>query len=181
MQINSYDYSGISSAVAASQLHYVRTSPAAGNEQERGAVGAIESDSYVHGGMNFSASGVYSAPDMPAGPGGAPGVVGVSEGGDDLMSQMSDTFRANEDSIRAAMEELGLSEEDLSSAENMALLANAMNEGAAKLGVPQIEDVDAAVERLMNVQATGGSSEKATAGARGMSRMPAALFLVETI
>ena len=165
MQVNNYGYKGFespSSVFSSSQLRSAKTPFEAGNEQ--GAVTAAEGDAYVPGGMDFSSSGVYSAPRMPA-----MSEVSPAESGDDLMSQMSDAFRANEDSIRAAMEELGLSEEDLESAENMALLANAMNEGAAKLGVPQIEDVDAAVEELMNIQATGGSSEKATAGAPGVA------------
>lgn len=160
MQIYNYGYAGSSSSAAFLSRSGQR--PSTGFVPEGGASGVGEGDSYVHEDMDFASSGVYGAPT-----GRMPG--GVSEGGDDLMSRMSEMFRANEDSIRAAMEELGLSEEDLASAENMALLANAMNEGAAKLGVPQMEDVDAAVEELIRVQATGGTSEKATAGAPGVA------------
>nr|MCR4817408.1 hypothetical protein [Fretibacterium sp.] len=166
MQINSYGYSG-SASVAASRLSYAQF-PTTKDGQEKGAAGSApfgSFDSYLHdAGGDFSQSGVYGAP--PPIPGGEAGSL---SGSGDLMSQMSSTFRANEDSILAAMEELGLSEEDLAEAENMALLANAMNEGAAKLGVPQIEDLDAAVEELMSVQASGSSTEKTAAEATGVA------------
>ncbi|MCR5347863.1 MAG: general stress protein [Fretibacterium sp.] len=164
MQINSYGYSG-SASVAASRLSYAQF-PTTKDGQEKGAAGSVpfgSFDSYLHDSIgDFSQSGVYGAP-API-PGGETG-----SGDDSLMSRMSDTFRANEDSIRAAMEDLGLSEEDLAEAENMALLANAMNEGAAKLGVPQVEDLDAAVEELMSVQSSGSSTEETTAEATGVA------------
>ena len=65
MQISNYNYVG-SSPVAASQLRNVQTTSTK-NEQGKGAAGAIESDSYVHGGVDFSASGVYGAPGVEAG------------------------------------------------------------------------------------------------------------------
>ena len=66
------------------------------------------------------------------------------------MSRMSNAFRANIDSIEAAMQGLGLTVEDLSDSENMTLLAQTMDEGAALLGLPQIESVEDTVTGLLN-------------------------------
>lgn len=52
------------------------------------------------------------------------------------------------DSILMKLDELGLSLEDLSDEDNLASLATAMNEGAANIGLPTIEDLDSAVSTL---------------------------------
>ena len=110
-----------------------------------------ETDTFTRSSSDFSMpsgvydmSGVISGGVTPAAPSGESADTG------DLMSRMSNAFRANQDVIESAMSELGLSEEDLSDAENMTALANKLNEGAAELGLPQIEDVDAAVEAVLN-------------------------------
>ena len=46
------------------------------------------------------------------------------------------------------LDELGLSLEDLGDEDNLASLATAMNEGAANMGLPTIEDLDSAVSTL---------------------------------
>lgn len=77
--------------------------------------------------------------------------IGESEGAsgeEALLAQLSQAFRANEDSILATMEELGLSLEDLQDEENLSTLATAMNEGAAALGLPSIDDLDSLVTQL---------------------------------
>lgn len=65
-----------------------------------------------------------------------------------LLEELSETFRANPDSILMKLDELGLSLEDLGDEDNLASLATAMNEGAANMGLPTIEDLDSAVSTL---------------------------------
>lgn len=65
-----------------------------------------------------------------------------------LLEELSETFRANPDSILMKLDELGLSLENLSDEDNLASLATAMNEGAANMGLPTIEDLDSAVSTL---------------------------------
>ena len=68
------------------------------------------------------------------------------------------TFRANPDSILMKLDELGLSLEDLGDEDNLASLATAMNEGAANMGLPTIEDLDSAVSTLHEKLSTNWSS-----------------------
>ncbi|MCR5468204.1 MAG: hypothetical protein K6F37_04510, partial [Lachnospiraceae bacterium] len=82
-----------------------------------------------------------------------------------FMDALSNAFRANADSILMTMETLGLTMDDLSDQSNLTALANAMNEGAANLGVPQIEDIDATVESLMNK--SNDTESTATTGTAG--------------
>ena len=72
----------------------------------------------------------------------------LTSGEQSLLAQLSQTFRANEDSILMKMEELGLSLEDLQDEDNMTKLAEAMNEGAESLGLPTIENMDTVVSEL---------------------------------
>ena len=65
-----------------------------------------------------------------------------------LLEELSETFRANPDSILMKLDELGLSLEDLGDEDNLASLATTMNEGAANMGLPTIEDLDSAVSTL---------------------------------
>ena len=65
-----------------------------------------------------------------------------------MLEELSETFRANPDSILMKLDELGLSLEDLGDEDNLASLATAMNEGAANMGLPTIEDLDSAVSTL---------------------------------
>lgn len=73
---------------------------------------------------------------------------------EEILSQLSDTFRANADSILSTMDELGLSIEDLEDEENLKKLAAAMNEGAANLGLPTAGDTDTLVEQLKEALAS---------------------------
>ncbi|MBQ7578467.1 MAG: hypothetical protein IJT21_09400 [Synergistaceae bacterium] len=90
-------------------------------------------------------------------PGGVPPVPPSSESGfkqdftasSEFMSRVSNAFRANIDSIQAAMSGLGLTVEDLSDSENLTLLGETLNEGAEALGLPQIENVDNEVAKLL--------------------------------
>ena len=72
----------------------------------------------------------------------------LTSGEQSLLAQLSETFRANTDSILMKMEELGLSLEDLQDEDNLTKLAEAMNEGAESLGLPTIEDMDTVVSEL---------------------------------
>lgn len=72
----------------------------------------------------------------------------AAAGTEALLEELSETFRANPDSILMKLDELGLSLEDLGDEDNLALLATAMNEGAANMGLPTIEDLDSAVSTL---------------------------------
>lgn len=72
----------------------------------------------------------------------------TATGTETLLAELSETFRANPDSILMKLDELGLSLEDLSDEDNLATLATAMNEGAANMGLPIIEDLDSAVSTL---------------------------------
>ncbi len=72
----------------------------------------------------------------------------AATGTEALLEELSETFRANPDSILMKLDELGLSLEDLSDEDNIASLATAMNEGAANMGLPTIEDLDSAVSTL---------------------------------
>lgn len=72
----------------------------------------------------------------------------AAAGTEALLEELSETFRTNPDSILMKLDELGLSLEDLSEEDNLASLATAMNEGAANMGLPTIEDLDSAVSTL---------------------------------
>lgn len=71
-----------------------------------------------------------------------------STGYDALLSQLSDTFRANADSILSTMESLGLTMEDLQDEENLQTLADAMNAGAEALGLPTVDNLETLVSQL---------------------------------
>lgn len=72
----------------------------------------------------------------------------AAAGTETLLEELSETFRTNPDSILMKLDELGLSLEDLGDEDNLASLATAMNEGAANMGLPTIEDLDSAVSTL---------------------------------
>lgn len=72
----------------------------------------------------------------------------AATGTEALLEELSETFRANPDSILMKLDELGLSLEDLGDEDNLALLATVMNEGAANMGLPTIEDLDSVVSTL---------------------------------
>ena len=72
----------------------------------------------------------------------------AATGTEALLEELSETFRVNPDSILMKLDELGLSLEDLGEEDNLASLATAMNEGAANMGLPIIEDLDSAVSTL---------------------------------
>lgn len=72
----------------------------------------------------------------------------AATGTEALLAELSETFRANPDSILMKLDELGLSLEDLGDEDNLASLSTAMNEGAANMGLPTIEDLDSAVSTL---------------------------------
>lgn len=72
----------------------------------------------------------------------------VATGTEALLEELSETFRVNPDSILMKLDELGLSLEDLGDEDNLASLATTMNEGAANMGLPTIEDLDSAVSTL---------------------------------
>ncbi len=124
--------------------------------QSRTESNKTEVDTFTRSASDFSMpNGVYDMSGVISG--GIPPVApsGGSSDTSDLMSRMSSAFRANQDVIKSAMSELGLTEEDLREAENLTALANKLNDGAAELGLPQIEDIDAAVEEVLNGTSAG--------------------------
>ncbi len=89
----------------------------------------------------------------------------IDSSSSDFMSQLQDTFRANADSIQRTLDELGLSLEDLYDEDNMNNFASAMNEGAARIGVPQVENLDEAVANLLqNSQGVSKTTPTETSG-----------------
>ena len=82
----------------------------------------------------------------------------AATGTEALLEELSETFRANPDSILMKLDELGLSLEDLGDEDNLASLATAMNEGAANMGFPTIEDLDSAVSTLYEKLSANWSS-----------------------
>ena len=71
-----------------------------------------------------------------------------STGYDALLSQLSETFRANADSILSTLDSLGLSLEDLQDEDNLQTLADAMNSGAESLGLPTVDNLETLVSQL---------------------------------
>ena len=71
-----------------------------------------------------------------------------STGYDALLSQLSETFRANADSILSTLDTLGLSLEDLQDEDNLQTLADAMNSGAESLGLPTVDNLETLVSQL---------------------------------
>ena len=82
----------------------------------------------------------------------------AATGTEALLEELSETFRVNPDSILMKLDELGLSLEDLGDEDNLASLAIAMNEGAANMGLPTIEDLDSAVSTLYEKLSANWSS-----------------------
>ena len=82
----------------------------------------------------------------------------AATGTEALLEELSETFHVNPDSILMKLDELGLSLEDLSEEDNLASLATAMNEGAANMGFPTIEDLDSAVSTLYEKLSANWSS-----------------------
>lgn len=82
----------------------------------------------------------------------------AATGTEALLEELSETFRTNPDSILMKLDELGLSLEDLGDEDNLASLATAMNEGAANMGLPTIEDLDSAVSTLYEKLSANWSS-----------------------
>lgn len=82
----------------------------------------------------------------------------AATGTEALLEELSETFRANLDSILMKLDELGLSLEDLGDEDNLASLATVMNEGAANMGLPTIEDLDSAVSTLYEKLSANWSS-----------------------
>ncbi len=94
----------------------------------------------------------------------------VSESDDSsssIMSQLSNAFRANEDSILSTMENLGLTLEDLSDKENLSALADAMNEEAVNLGLPTVDNMDNTVDSLYESISAASENEEGGAAAGG--------------
>lgn len=72
----------------------------------------------------------------------------VSESVRSIVSSLSESLRANEDTILSTLESLGLTPEDLLDSENIELVANALNDGAKKLGLPTVDDLDTIISNL---------------------------------
>lgn len=65
-----------------------------------------------------------------------------------LINDISESLRCNEDTILSTLESLGLTPEDLLDSDNISTLANALNENAAALGLPTVEDLDQVISDL---------------------------------
>lgn len=74
----------------------------------------------------------------------------VSDSVKSIVSSLSESLRANEDTILSTLESLGLTPEDLLDSENIELVANALNDGAKALGLPTVDDLDTIISALKN-------------------------------
>ena len=84
----------------------------------------------------------------------------VSESVRSIVSSLSESLRANEDTILSTLESLGLTPEDLLDSENIELVANALNDGAKELGLPTVDDLDTIISNLKSsVESTLDSLE----------------------
>ncbi len=163
MKIDASNYDLYLASINQSQMQVSQQNNIIGKDKE-------SKDSFVSS-MSLSGeaipSGTYDASGMMVGE--LPPVPGVNTNNDtnmdsSFLSQLSETFRANEDSILSAMESLGLALDDLSDKDNLTALANAMNEGAANLGLPTIDDLDSTVDSLYNSVPTADSASNEAAG-----------------
>lgn len=84
----------------------------------------------------------------------------VSDAVKSIVSNLSESLRANEDTVLSTLEGLGLTPEDLLDPDNIELVANALNEGAEALGLPTIDDLDEIISDLKSsVESTVSSLE----------------------
>ncbi|MCR5665585.1 MAG: hypothetical protein K6G01_02030 [Eubacterium sp.] len=164
MKINATSYDPYLAAIAQSQLETPE-------QQVNVDVDVPDMDSYIPtqrpddmpiptGTYNASGMMVGELPDLP--PIEATNTDSQTNTSSEFMDALSQAFRANEDSIQMTMDSLGLTVEDLADEENMTALAAAMNEGAANLGLPQIEDLEGTVDSLMEVISGVDSTASAT-------------------
>lgn len=129
-----------------------------------------ERDSYIAGMSAMAAdmaipTSTYNAKGMMVedfGPIESAGSAGMSSTANQAMDVLSETFRANEDSIEMTLDALGLSVEDLIDPDNMDSFADAMKKGAASLGVPQVDNLDEAVENAINLIKAASESENSS-------------------
>jgi hypothetical protein len=82
----------------------------------------------------------------------------VSDAVKSIVSKLSESLRANEDTVLSTLESLGLTPEDLLDSENVELVANALNEGAQALGLPTVDDLDGIISELKSSVETTVSS-----------------------
>ncbi|WP_099469604.1 hypothetical protein [Konateibacter massiliensis] len=72
----------------------------------------------------------------------------ISNAVQSIIDSLSESLRANEDTVLSTLESLGLTPEDLLDSDNVELVANALNEGAEKLGLPTVDDLDQIIADL---------------------------------
>lgn len=65
-----------------------------------------------------------------------------------ILDQISQTMRVNQDSILTTLDDLGLSVTDLYNSDNMSLLCNALDEKAGEMGLTQAEDLESNISSL---------------------------------
>ena len=78
---------------------------------------------------------------------------------DSIISSISSTMHCRTDSVTAAMEKLGLTEDDLSDEDSLTELLDELNDGAKKLGLPVTSD-SAIQDLISNLTGTAGSTEE---------------------
>ncbi len=92
---------------------------------------------------NYNAQGLMEeGPSM-----GGVDIVDASGASGSYMDVLSEAFRANEDNIQAALDNMGLSIEDLADMDNMTAFADAMEKGAVNMGLPPVDDKNGVIER----------------------------------
>jgi|GEM_PF-7076587 len=174
--MNISEVSDVSSILAITQLQEILLNRST-TAQEVDATTSTDTDSYEASAlsmdaipsMNYTAQGIMEGDTLA--------VAAASESSDstdeDVMSMLQETFRANADSIEMAMESLGLTLDDLSDESNLTALASLMNEGAASLGVPQVENLSDAVsslfERITGAAESDTSDEENQSGSTAVS------------
>jgi len=84
----------------------------------------------------------------------------VSDSVKSIVSSLSESLRANEETVLSTLESLGLTPEDLLDSDNIELVANALNDGAKALGLPTVDDLDSIISDLKStVESTVSSLE----------------------
>jgi len=110
---------------------------------------------------NYNASGVMEEDFLPV---SATGTDSTSNTDYNAMDILSQSFRANPDSIESTLDDLGLSIEDLALDDNMMDFAEAMNKQAENIGVPQVENLGETAEKAMElIKAVTENEESGTA------------------
>lgn len=158
MKIESTSYDPYLTEIAQSMHLVQQPTQTGGNEEEADIyVSSITSSGIPIPSQSYNASGMMVG-DMAAV--NATNTDSKTNAESDFMKQLSEAFRANEDSIEMTLDDLGFTLEDLSDEENLKTFAYAMNERAASLGLPQVENLGEIIQNLQNAFSDSGTGDE---------------------